>query len=134
MREIEFRAWLPELKKMVIPTAIRFMEKGIAIEYMDAGQRCMDGPGFIKLMQYTGMKDENGTKIFEGDIVQFVYDPLRVNRKIIGAVEMNEHNHSCIFTKKTEGFPKTEFHIENAINGEVVGNIHDNPELLQEEK
>ena len=114
----KFRAWLPELKKMVYPTVIRFVSKGIAIEYEDDGQRCADGPGWFELMQCTGLRDRNGTLIFEGDILDGSWatpeDPMRFTVKWYDI-------HAC-------------FNLVWANTGafEIVGNIHDNPELLRD--
>ena len=73
--------------------------------------------------QYTGLQDRNGVKIFEGDIV--VYDSL--GNKGRGRIEWYEWDarfviglidDSCVWIDCQIGF-------------EVIGNIHDNPELLE---
>lgn len=73
--------------------------------------------------QFIGLFDKNGKKIFEGDIV----DILTENEEI-GVIAYDEGG----FVVKADGFC-VDFH--NNINGtdlEVIGNIHDNPELLKE--
>lgn len=72
--------------------------------------------------QYTGLTDKNGEKIFEGDIV----DILTENEEI-GVVEYDDGG----FEVKADGFT-VDFH--SNICGtdlEVIGNIYDNPELLE---
>ena len=85
--------------------------------------------------QYTGLTDKNGKKIFEGDIVDVGGHGVMVNglyRVIFctanhcWAVERNpEHFHSYFTFSDLNGF---------ADSSEVIGNIHDNPELFEEAK
>ena len=73
--------------------------------------------------QFTGMKDKNGKEIYEGDI--YISDKGGINEVswVIGD--------GCNFS----GFDFAPFHhIEGVISDiEVIGNIHDNPELLKGE-
>lgn len=74
--------------------------------------------------QYTGLTDKNGTKIFEGDVVNI----LTENNEI-GIVKYDEGG----FEVEADGFV---IDFKQNINGtdvEVIGNIYDNPELLKGE-
>ncbi len=86
--------------------------------------------------QYTGLTDKNGKKIFEGDIVhvlgnQQVDDWKNVN--YIGSVAFLDAGF-CVIDGTIEDhafrryqLPRLDFDLE------VIGNIHDNPELLEVE-
>ena len=79
--------------------------------------------------EYTGLKDKNGTKIFEGDIV-------RVSRgKDIdtGEIQYNKYGVWVIAYDKfyCNTFPDIFTSSDSRVWIEVIGNIHDNPELLE---
>ena len=77
--------------------------------------------------QYTGLLDRNGKRIFEGDIVDELIPPngLRMRFKVVW-----EHDRYWLLSKKGV-YSSTTSSIEQTKNMEVIGNIHDNPELLE---
>lgn len=82
--------------------------------------------------QYTGLKDKNGTKIFEGDIVKYHTESISFKRDTIGVVEYYNGTFGIV-TDKGKHF--LSFHNMSAYVRciEVIGNIYDNPELLEVE-
>ena len=90
--------------------------------------------------QYTGLKDKNGTQVFEGDI-------MKHNPRSYGLTTVRYNKEEVIFDNGCFGFKindyfeaipfnDSEFGVvlnNEIIDYEVVGNIHDNPELLKED-
>ena len=85
------------------------------------------------LGQYTGLKDKNGTKIFEGDIVIFTDECdyphwFKRNDKIL--VKWDD------ITSRFSPYVEYDSDCGEFVNGgetEIIGNIYDNPELLKGE-
>ena len=105
-------------------------------DYVGIVVRCCAGTSFEvapeTVGQYTGLTDKNGTKIFEGDIVQYELHDIRNTAAIkYGApkeesfcygwyLDDNNGNTAFLFCKNWV----------KDYNCQVIGNIYDNPELL----
>lgn len=82
--------------------------------------------------QYTGLTDKNDKKIFEGDIVKYYSS---YSKKLTGeSAVVCYGNFNCTCCKGVYGWSfgrHEEGDIRNHMNYVVIGNIHDNPELLE---
>lgn len=82
--------------------------------------------------QFTGLTDKNGKKIFEGDIVKTKYGRLCIVVWFLSQeyngwdLEPIRTFENCVRTKPPESID-----LYKKDNLEVIGNIHDNPELMR---
>ncbi|MBR0600117.1 YopX family protein [Sinanaerobacter chloroacetimidivorans] len=131
MREIKFRAWDPEAKKMYSPEALEQPEieesaNKTIYSYLSYGVLCIyDFRGkepleFVPL-QFTGWYDRNKNEIYEGDIVQW-----------------EESLHQIIWSDEISAFVILSWDGMVSMGGEfltdtieVVGNIYEDPGLFQ---
>lgn len=121
-----YRAWEPYCKKMFANDQIIIWNGNVYVN--DADKITVDNMNGWSiddkyLMQSTGLFDKNGKEIFEGDIVHAYSEDAR----LIGAVEYFD-NAYCI---KTKNGVYNSLWI-NAEQYEIVGNVFENPELVEE--
>jgi uncharacterized phage protein (TIGR01671 family) len=128
-REILFRGKRISDEKWVYGYVFRLSEKlNPFIMLINQGGECYEvNPQTI--CQYTGLQDDNGTKIFENDIVKVGYTDNEAQAEEISQVIWNKHGY----------YPwLNEFNCDGCdlfcevFNIDVIGNIYDNPELLKE--
>ena len=85
---------------------------------------------FLTPEQCTGIKDKNGNLIYEGDIIRLPWQAGWPD--LIGVVKFNELYASFLLSKTITDRAEQSFWWNNS--KEVIGNIHENPELLEAEK
>ena len=119
----KFRAWMKQYKKMDNDIGEMYFEDG-EFKYIGDDVHYKRLPEDVILMQSTDMVDRNGNIIFEGDIVKMAKDvysePIyyEVVRHRGGAYRLESKQHGCeLWLRHTDC--------------EVVGNVYENPELLE---
>ena len=133
MRDIRFRAWLQHEKEMSEVLVLDNQEEKVFVVRKDgaAGWRMFAD---IELTQYTGLKDRNGTEIYDGDYIRYS------TRTINGSI----YTHVCrVFqhesgTWRIEGYHEDNHSYETKgtvyaahLICEVIGNIYENPEFAK---
>lgn len=130
MRELKFRAWDLQTKKMHTVESINFCgRKTVTVQYNPIKKILLDS---VCLMQYTRVKDKNGVEIYEGDIIHFPYDWFGdLGKDFI--VRWNES--CCAFVRESISGSRMWGHASREILSmcEVVGNVYENPELVSNE-
>lgn len=125
----KFRAWDKETKTMIEVSSINFEEHLILGGYWEFGQTESIKFDEIELMQSTGLKDKNGKEIFEGDIVDYK------GREAV--VKWHGSYASFIYRfvdELQERASDWEPLFLACYHFEVIGNIYENPELLEVEE
>ena len=84
--------------------------------------------------QYTGLTDKNGKKIFEGDIIHLEYSQVFFGGEYFGEYTAEvSYKEGCFITDGINNGDEIETPLSGFDNDEleIIGNIHDNPELLE---
>ena len=118
MKELRFRAW--DGKKM-IDDVIPASETAI-VELFEYEHQVTD---VESVEQYTGLKDKNGKEIYENDIVEYDWH-------IIGDKPAYRTKEQVVFDDM--GARLDTDRIRFCTNVEVIGNIHENANLLGEDR
>src|SRR3990172_9291204 len=113
-REIKFRAWI-----LSNPKGYMAIQGEPDLETLKS---FIFHYGDKDLMQYTGIKDKNGKEIYEGDICSFKggkYE-IQYGETLMGFFQKMVPKHTGHFLQN-----------QNMNKCEVIGNIYENPELVQ---
>ena len=138
MREIKFKFYLRQSEDG--PIKVKTFDysaifSGTVVRYFNEGS-----PGYyiIAKCQYTGLKDKNGKEIYEGDLLNEIRYPPDKNGNYDSVPVFIKEN--IVQVGFNEGcFTADEAHLWRFISNigdnektdyEIIGNIHENPELL----
>lgn len=125
-RDIKFRGWDSVNEVMLQVESINFREGYVSLNEGD--NSLTDTLEMIELMQYTGLNDKYGKEIWEGDILErYGYWSIRI-----------EYDKGCLMVRDLDevrynnlilNVPICNF--ESINDWKVIGNIYENPELLE---
>ena len=138
MREIMFRGKATGLGCWVHGKSIIHLADG-GVKIIPKGSKLIDGAGHFKVNggyevdpvtvgQYTGLKDKNGVRIFESDIVDCWSEGVNAR----GTVQQRKDGMWIIYPAWQKAIMWSlcpDEHCNTTV--EVIGNIHDNPELME---
>jgi len=121
----KFRAWDKNTNDMVDVKTIDLEKDGSIGCIVDYNGINLDVSECV-LMQSTGVKDKNGVEIFEGDVLYYIPFESHINDSIV------TFEKGSFFKKKLRNGKLTSVRFIDSEEYAVIGNIHENPELLEE--
>ena len=133
----KFRVWDKENDRMLIPgedsdcITLEIDENGINVYDMEhpSAEKGYDLAHLdCELMQSTGLKDKNGTEIYEGDIVHVNYR--------LGTVKYTKGSFYIKLLNSSKFILLSDFYFKSYTNDwilKILGNIYQHPELLERE-
>lgn len=133
----KFRAWDRELGRMMLIKNMYFQDG--SVEELELNDTVMNDyitayPDEIELMQSTGLKDKNGKEIFEGDIITNGQNVMCMKRHNTLGFYVEEKGEVGFIADSAvlEDFEEDAKEIADSL--EIIGNIYENPELLEVEE
>jgi uncharacterized phage protein (TIGR01671 family) len=122
MREIKFRAWKPNgiLGHMSTVESIDWEHNMLFCGGVSNWQLSN-----VNLMQYTGLKDKNGTEIYQSDLVAFTEGGKRKQGEIVW-----KDREALFAVQMDDGWGSMA--LQNLDDIEILGNIYESPELLEQ--
>lgn len=126
MREIKFRAWNGE--KMIYRG---LSDRNWYSEDKGGKLVCVAHPNDkreLSIMQFTGLQDNQDVEIYEGDILKYDHEDGIVTARVI--FKHSDREDMTLSGFEMELIKVEEYENENPVEFTVVGNIYQNPELL----
>lgn len=134
MRDVKFRAWDKATRKILEVIEIDFQGMEILVidhEEQEAREAVF---GHYELMQYTGLKDENGAEIYEGDIIRITTN-LQENGVDYSAQIIFKDGGFCAIDGVEDNYGVRRYRLSDfGYKLKILGNIYENNELLEELK
>ncbi len=145
MREIKFRAWDKKNNKFLSPCNVHISGNNELYWSVGFKESLMDSEQF-DVVWFTGLKDNNGKEIYEGDIVRFIElerkegstmkqalgkDWVKAYNEQIHLGEIKWNEKEARFYPAGKGFYDEMGRLFSWKELKVIGNIYENPKLLE---
>lgn len=124
MREIKFRAWDNLEKRMRKVVSLHWQGDKLVSAKLEGDNEPIPTEGRLVIEQYIDSVDKCGEKIYDGSIVRYSFG--RVWR-----VAWHRSLAQFVYRRRSLG-GGLQLNRANGYESKVVGNIHENPELLEE--
>ena len=136
MKEVKFRgkrvdngAWVygvPYAEYMICGTATAYYDDEVPMsKYVEFYYKEVDP---VTVGQCTGLKDKNSKDIFEGDVLHCV---ARLDEGILAVIFEEGEFRQVLCEWHNNPTTSNGYYSMRSFHKEVIGNIHDNPELLR---
>lgn len=119
---IKFRIWNKNTKQFIIDEQDKTVSFSLITWAYYASVNMLSNIDYLVIQQFTGLKDCNGKEVYEGDIIKYIYEYGKDDKEESYEIVSYEAGafSCCGFVDPTD-----------TINGEVVGNIYENPDLVK---
>ncbi len=137
-RVLKFRAWDKIRREMVNVKRIDLFHKKVGLGWNEYDGVTWRDYTEVELMQFTGLRDKNGREIFEGDILKIYREDIYDNSTEIEKIGKVVFRDGAFFLEPAleEGWfyilsSELEYWDNEGYEYEIVGNVFENPELLE---
>jgi len=137
----KYRAWNIKYKRMDEVATLNWLGDGSlgyngrkSGEIFSGGVNQSGYDAEFVLLAYIGSNDKNEIEIYDGDVVRLMIYGQTVDVEIVNRLDTkNQYGHGCVSTSTFIGYSLSiDGKVENVFSTcEVIGNIYENPELLQ---
>ena len=131
MRELKFRAWDNLEKRMRKVVSLHWQGDKLVSAKLEGDNEPIPIEGRLVIEQYTGLEDRNGVEIYEGDLLKFKISHKKFTRRVVYCPRLASFGMGARIGGLYQ-YVISELWQLGVSDFQVIGNIHENPELLEE--